>query len=121
MEMPVHYFCVLWLHIVSYNRMSSGIVSYIGVQDWKCLISLRLCRSGTGSCELTYMAPISASAAEDMIVFMICAMMSTSTLLGGKETSLDMKKFPPARLLALDSLRQIRRFGLPKPCLILHR
>ena len=41
--------------------------------------------------ELTYIAPIYASAAEDITVFMICARLSTAPLLGGKETSSEMK------------------------------
>ena len=75
----------------------------IGVRGWQCPISLRLCRAGTASRALTYMALISDSATDDMIVFMICARLSTAPLLGGKEKSLDMKKCPPARLLALAS------------------
>ena len=77
-------------------QWGSGLVVSYYIEDFL---------AGTASRALTYIAQISASAAEYMTVFMIHAMLSTSPLLGGKETSLDMKKCPPAWLRALDSLR----------------
>ena len=47
--------------------------------------------------------PKSASAADYMTAFMICEMVRTDPLFGGTAESSDMKKCPPALLLAFDS------------------
>ena len=46
-----------------------------------------------------------ASAAEDMTDLMILATVKTEPLLGGYAVLFEMKKWPPAWLLALDSER----------------
>ena len=96
METHVHSFCVILLHIVSYDRMSSGIVSLHNgpelavshfieaLSGWNSFSSIDIHGSNFYFCRRGH------------YFFMI---------LGGKETSLEMKKCPPARLLALDSLR----------------
>lgn len=77
----------------------------IGVGGCLCPISLRRCRIGTASRELMKRAPSSASAADDITALMIWAIVSTAPLLRGAWSFSDMKKCPPARLLAFDSDR----------------
>ena len=60
---------------------------------------------GTASRALMNMAPNSASAADDMTALMIWAVVSTAPLLAGSSSFSERKKWPPARLLALGSLR----------------
>ena len=62
-------------------------------------------RSGIAFLQLMKRDPNSASAAEDMTAFMICEMARTDPLFGGTDELSDMKKFPPALLLAFDSER----------------
>ena len=50
-------------------------------------------------------APNSASAADYMSALMVCEMVRTDPLFGGTAESLDMKKCPPALILAFDSDR----------------
>ena len=50
-------------------------------------------------------SPNSDSAAEDITAFMICEMVRTDSLFGGMYELLDMKKCPPAMLLAFNSDR----------------
>ena len=78
---------------------------YIGVVGcgWPISDSVILC--GTASLALIYVAPISASAADNMTALMIWATFKTAPLLAGIAALLDMKKFPPARLLDPGSLR----------------
>ena len=59
-------------------------------------------RAGIASLQLMKRAPNSASSAEDMTAFMIREMVRTDPLFGGTDESSDMKKFPPAMLLAFD-------------------
>ncbi len=55
--------------------------------------------------QFMYRAPISASAADDITVLMICALVKTAPLFGGSALLFDMKKCPPAWLRALVSNR----------------
>ena len=60
---------------------------------------------GTALHKLIYRAPSSASAADDITAFIICATVNTAPLLVGYASSSDMKKCPPDLLLALRSDR----------------
>ena len=62
-------------------------------------------RAGIASLQFIKIDPNSASAAEYMTVFMICKMVRTDPLFVGSAESSDMKKCPPALLLAFDSVR----------------
>ena len=62
-------------------------------------------RSGIASRKLTNRAPRLASAAEDMKVLMIWEIVMTAPLFDGIAAPSDMKKFPPALLLAFVSER----------------
>ncbi len=56
--------------------------------------------------ELMYSAVSSASAADDMTAFIICAMDKMAPFVsGGIGSSLERKKWPPARLRVFDLLR----------------
>ena len=59
-------------------------------------------RAGIASLQLMKRSPNSASAADDMTAFMICDITRTDPLFDGMAESLDMKKCPPALLLAFD-------------------
>ena len=52
-----------------------------------------------------YNAASSASVADDIPFLMMCAMLRMAPLFGGSSLLLDRKKWPPARLRALGSLR----------------
>ncbi len=52
-----------------------------------------------------YSPASSASAANDMMFLMMCAMFSTAPLFGGMIVSFDRKKCPPALLHALGLLK----------------
>ena len=62
-------------------------------------------RAGIASLQLMKRDPNSDSAAEDITAFMICEMVRTNPLFVGTAESSDMKKCPPALLLAFDSDR----------------
>ena len=70
-----------------------------------CPISLTVFLAGMAWRELMKRDPISASAAEVMMFFMIWAMLSTAPLFGGLSEWSERKKCPPARLLAFGSKR----------------
>ncbi len=55
--------------------------------------------------QFMYRAPISASAADDIMALMICAIVRTAPLFGGSALLFDMKKCLPAWLRALVSDR----------------
>ena len=59
-------------------------------------------RAGIDSMQLMKRDPNSASYAEDMTTFMICEIVRTDPLFDGTAESSDMKKCPPALLLAFD-------------------
>ena len=61
--------------------------------------------AGIAALQLTKRAPNSASDADDMTAFIIYEMVRTDPLFGGTAESSDMKKCPPALLLAFDSDR----------------
>ena len=77
----------------------------IWVWGYLCPISLSAWRAGMALRQLMKSALSSASAAEDMTDLMILATVRTEPLLVGYSVELDKKKWPPARLLALDSER----------------
>ena len=77
----------------------------IGVGGWMWPISSRSILAGMACLEFKNNAPISASAAEDMTFLMICAMLWKAPLFGGHFELSDMKKCPPALLLAFGSVR----------------
>ena len=54
-----------------------------------------------------YWAPSSASAADDMTLFMICVMVSMAPFFGGNNVFFDKKKRPLARLRASGLLRYL--------------
>ena len=61
--------------------------------------------AGIASLQLVKRAPNSDSFAEDMTAFMIFEIVGTDPLFDGMAESSDMKKFPPALLLAFNSDR----------------
>ena len=63
----------------------------IGVGGCLCPISSSRCRIGTASRELIYSAPSSASAADDITAFIICATVNTAPLFVGLY---DMRHLP---------------------------
>ena len=77
----------------------------IGVLGCRCPISDSVILCGTASLALIYIAPIYASAAYIMTALMIWDMFKTAPLLASIAALLDMKKCPPALLLAPGSLR----------------
>ncbi len=60
---------------------------------------------GIASRAFMYSAPSLASAALDMTTLSILEMLSTAPLLGGSSMLDEQKKWPPAQLLAVGSLR----------------
>ena len=62
-------------------------------------------RSGVAFLKLMKRDPNSASSAEYMTAFIICKMVRTDPLFGGTAELSDIKKCPPALLLAFDSDR----------------
>ena len=72
----------------------------IGVGGFFPPISPRAWRVGMASLQLMNSAPSLASAADDMTALIILATVNTDPLLGGTYVLLDIKKFPPAMLLA---------------------
>ena len=77
----------------------------IGVGGCSCPIALRECRSGIDSLQLMKRVPSPASDAEEITALIIWEMATTAPLLAGMGELLDMKKWPPARLIAFDSER----------------
>ena len=78
---------------------------WIGVGGCTWPISSAVILAGMACLELMKSAPISASAADDTTDLMICAIFSTALLFFGSLELSDMKKCPPARLLALGSVK----------------
>ena len=71
---------------------------YIGLGGCLWPISSSLWRSRMAPRQLMKIAPILASAAEDMTALIICEMVMTAPLFGGIAELLDMKKCPPDML-----------------------
>jgi hypothetical protein len=78
---------------------------WMGVLGCLWPISVRSWCIGTASHALMYSALSSASAALDMTALNILVMLRMAPLLGGLSTLVEQKKWPPARLRALASLR----------------
>ena len=76
-----------------------------GVDGCLWTISSRAWRAGTVSWQLMKRAASFASAAENMTIFMIWAMVMTAPLFSGVLVLLNIKKCPPALLRAFDSER----------------
>ena len=76
-----------------------------GVGGCLCPISTRIILMYTASRVMMYSAPNSASVADDMTCFIMCAILSMAPLLGGLSVSCDRKNWPPARLRAFGSLK----------------
>ena len=93
--------CIFQLVTASAIELSvcSGVVSYL------CPISSRIVLMYTALRAIMYNAASSTSVADVIKCFIMCAMLSTAPLFGGIVESLDKKKWPPAQLLAFDSLR----------------
>ena len=66
---------------------------------------MRVFLAGTASLAFIYIAPISASHADDITALINWDSVRTAPLFGGIGLSLDMKKCPPTLLLAFGSLR----------------
>ena len=75
----------------------------IGVGGCLCPMISSACRAGIASLQFMKRAPSSASAAEDITTLMIWETVRMAPLFAGMASSLDMKKFTPALLLAFDS------------------
>ena len=90
-----------------------GVFTCMGVGGWGCPSSSRVVRIGKASLELRKVAPIAASAAEDMPVFMSWPRVRMATFLVGRMGGLLLlltsrsarKKWPPAWLRARSSQR----------------
>ena len=102
--MSMDFRCLLAMFLVA-TPWAVVLSVCIGVGGCLCPISLRECRSGMASLHLMKISPSSASAADDITDLMIWEMVITAPLLSGMGELLDMKKWPPARLLAFDSER----------------
>ena len=74
-----------------------------GVGGCLCPMISSACRAGIASLQFMKRAPSSASAAEDITALMIWETVRMAPLFDGMASSLDMKKCPPALLLAFDS------------------
>ena len=70
-----------------------------------CPISSRTWRAGINSLQLMNNSPSLASTADDMTALMILVIANTAPLLLGNYVVLDIKKCPPALLLAFFSER----------------
>ena len=93
-----------WMLFVT-TECAAELSVCMGVLGCGCPNSSRVFLAGTASLAFMYIAPISASHAEDITARMICHNVSTGPLFGGICQSLDMKKCPPALLQALGSLK----------------
>ena len=71
-----------------------------GIGGCGCPISVRVCLIGAMNFVLMYNMPNSAFAADDMTAFMTQAVLWIAPLFNGNMVLLDMKKCPPASLLA---------------------
>ena len=78
---------------------------WAGVGGCLCPIAISIVRASIIFLELVNSAPISASVAEDIACFSICALMRTAPLIDELSDLLDSMKCPPARLLARRSER----------------
>ena len=77
----------------------------MGVHGFGWPSSSSVLRMGTYVLEFKNNAPISASAADDITLWMIVDRLGTAPLFGGVSSSPDRKWWPPARLCALFSDR----------------
>ena len=77
----------------------------IGIGGCGWPISDRVCLICVAILLLMNSAPSLASAVDDMVCLVICAMLQIASLLGGKVVSVGMKKCPPALFLAFGSHR----------------
>ena len=93
--------CILPLHTASAVALS--VCS--GVAGCLCPISVNTILIYTASRAMMYSAANSASVADVMTCLMMCAMLSTVSLLAGIVALLERKKCPPALLRASGSLR----------------
>ena len=94
------------LEMLLVTTTSAEVLSVcIGVDGCLWPIASNAWRAGIAFLQFMKRAPNSASVAEDMTAFMICEMVRTDPLFGGTAESSDMKKCPPALLLAFDSDR----------------
>ena len=75
----------------------------IGVGGFLCPMISSACRAGIASLQFINRAPSLASVAEDITALMIWETVRTASLFDGMVSSLNMKKCPPALLLAFDS------------------
>ena len=79
------------------------LLVYIGVGGCLCPMILSACPAGIASLQLTKRAPSLSSTADDITALVIWETVRTAPLFDGMASSLDMKKCPPALLLAFDS------------------
>ena len=85
------------------NTKAVVLLVCTGVGGCLCPMISSACHSGIASLLFMKRAPSSASAAEDITALMIWETVRTAPLFDGMELSLDMKKCPPALLLAFGS------------------
>ena len=93
-----------WIVFVT-NPNTVVLSVWIGVGGCLWPISSTVVIAGISCHELIYSAPISASSAEVITFFMICAMVNTAPLFDGFAAFFYMKKCPPALLLDFGSVR----------------
>ena len=77
----------------------------INISGWGWPSSVSVCLMGAMNFALMYNAPSSASAADDMTAFITYAELWIAPLFNGNVVLLDMKKCPPALLLAYGLFR----------------
>ena len=104
--------CFMSIELVAFGwsffvENNSAVVLSVWIGVGGCLwpISSTFVSPSISYRELIYSAPISASSAEVITFFMICAMVKTAPLFSGFAALFDMKKFPPDMLLDFGSVR----------------
>ncbi len=102
--MSMAFVCLGWMLLLAIH-IAVLLSICIGVLGYLCPISCSVFLQGTASWALINIAPSSASAADDMTALMIWAVLSTAPLLAGSSSFSERKKWPPALLHALGSLR----------------
>ena len=101
--MSIDFVILGWIFVTT--EFAAKLLVCIGVLDcgYPSYTSAIIC--GTSSQELTYIASIYDSAANVITTLIIWAVFNTAPLFLGVSSFSDKKKCPPARLLALGSMR----------------
>ena len=103
MNSHVHWFQLLWLDSIIYDRFHRRVVCLdgMGVRGWGWPILVSICLMNTASFAFKNNAPNSASAANDMTALIIVNVVKIAPLFRAELLLFDRKKCPPAWLCAL--------------------